>query len=473
MNIRAVKRSYFGHQRSWLVALLIVFVFRPVQTVTAQTSASPKFDPSDSHLSSPAASRNFSLEACFDSAEANNKEIISAKWNLLIAQSGIKIAGAIPNPQLNIQTGFGPSFTQLYTGQTQLLGLTEQFLTAGKRQKRIEVARANLDLAEAQLNALRFDVHNRVRRAYAELAAAEAYQALIEAQRAVGFKLLSIAQRRFEAGKAPKSEVLQAELNVSQFDTQRNQAQGRLQQDSTALALLIGEKPSQVEVIDVDDNGLFKLSAEKTEIVPSPTRALPALFGLLKAASNTRYDLKAAEDQVSVNRRSLTLAKAQRIPDLFVGSGYTFSTFARSQPGALVPQPNWLGEGVQLTVSSENPLFYQHQGEVQNAIGNLRQAERSVDLLKSQIASDLVTSYNEVSVAKANIFLFQRNLLPTAAEVARLARRGYEVGATDLAAAILAQQQYQQTLSSYFDGVVAYQSAWADLEKAVGAPLQI
>ena len=62
---------------------------------------------------------------------------------------------------------------------------------------------------------------------------------------------------------------------------------------------------------------------------------------------------------------------------------------------------------------------------------------------------------------------------PLASQVAKLARRGYQVGATDLATAIVAQQQYQQTLSNYFDAVVAYQNAWSDLEKAVGVQLRL
>ena len=52
-----------------------------------------------------------------------------------------------------------------------------------------------------------------------------------------------------------------------------------------------------------------------------------------------------------------------------------------------------------------------------------------------------------------------------------MSRRGYELGKTDLATAILAQQQYQQLLSSYFNAVVAYQNAWADLEQAIGVPV--
>jgi hypothetical protein len=47
------------------------------------------------------------------------------------------------------------------------------------------------------------------------------------------------------------------------------------------------------------------------------------------------------------------------------------------------------------------------------------------------------------------------------------------MGKTDLATAILAQQQYQQLLSTYFDTVSAYQVAWANLEKAAGVPLRL
>jgi outer membrane protein, heavy metal efflux system len=424
-------------------------------------------------VTSPAPSRTLSLPACLDRAELYNKEIVSAQWTLPLARAGIKIAGAVPNPQFQLQEGFGPSFSNLFTGQTEQIGWTQQFLTAGKRSKKIDLARANYGLAALQLDALRFDVHNRVRRAYAEQAAAEAYAALIEAQRSVGLRLLQIAQNRFNAGKAPQTEVLQAKLNVSQFNTQRNQAQIRLQQASAALGLIIGEKPERIEVIDVDDNGLFKLSAEKTDIVPSPIAAPPSLAQLSDTASSMRPDLLAAVQQISVNRKAVTLARAQQIPDVFVSAGYTFAAFAKNQPFGVTSQPNWLGNGVFVGVTAENPLFYQHQGEVQQAVANLRQAERKADLLRCQIATNVITAYNEVIVARANIFVFQRNLLPTAADVSRLARRGYEVGKTDLPTAIVAQQQYQQILSNYFDAVVAYQNAWADLEKAVGAPLRL
>ena len=145
--------------------------------------------------------RSVSLSQCFSSAERYNRELLSGRWNVAIAKAGVKSASAIPNPQFSIQAGFGNSFEYIFDGQTQQYFLTEDLQTAGKRGKKIDLARANAALSEIQLEALKFDVHNRVRRAYAELAAAEAYEALIESQRAVGMKILNIAQKRYEAGR--------------------------------------------------------------------------------------------------------------------------------------------------------------------------------------------------------------------------------------------------------------------------------
>ncbi len=425
----------------------------------------------DGVVTSPRPARTVSLAESFERADLHNREVASAKWNLPIAKGAVKAAGAVPNPQLLVQTGFANSFNFLFTGQTQQYGIAQQFQTAGKRTKKIALARANYGLAELQLDALRFDVHNRVRRAYSELAAAEAYEAVVESERQVGIKLADIASKRFEAGKAPKAEALQANLNVLQFDTLRNQAQGRLQQASAALALITGERPEHVEVIDVNDNGIFKLSAEKSEIVPSPRRSMPVLAQLLTVAFASRPDLKAAQQQIYVNKKALALAKTKKVPDVFVGIGGTFSTFAKNQPAGLASVGNWAGTGLFFSVTAENPILYQYQGEVQQATANLRRAERKLALLHAQVGADVVTAFNEVIVARDNIFEFQNELLPTAAEVARVARRGYQLGATDLSTTLVAQLQYQQTLSNYFDAVVAYQIAWSDLEKAVGLPL--
>jgi cobalt-zinc-cadmium efflux system outer membrane protein len=168
------------------------------------------------------------------------------------------------------------------------------------------------------------------------------------------------------------------------------------------------------------------------------------------------------------------VAKAQRIPDVFVDTGMQFTTFYKQQPYLLfpgAPTPEQLG--IYLNINCEMPIYYQKQGEIMQAAFTWRQDHEQIEQLRLQIATDVVTAYESVNVARANIIKSKTELLPEALRVASMARRRYEVGKGDLASAILAQQQYQQMLSSYFESVVAYQTAWADLEKAMGVSLKL
>ncbi|HEY9679372.1 MAG TPA: TolC family protein [Drouetiella sp.] len=424
--------------------------------------------------------RSLDLQTCFRQANTKNLEIISAQSSMTVAQANIVIAKAIPNPTYSMTYGFGPAWRFIVAGNNQQVGWTEEILVAGRRTKRINVAKANQVQQAFQLEAVRFNVHNRVRRAYTELAAAAAYAELIDSQSDIAQQLLDISTKRFDAGKAPGSEVVQARLAVMQFQPQRNQARGRLIQDSANLAQLLGETPRRIELIDAQRTGLFKLSATADSITPDASLRLPELSQLVPAAWRQRLDLKVALQQAYTNKQALVLAKTARIPDPVIGFDYMWTNYKKYQlnyfnptgiiadiPQNKVPmQPGYL-----VSISEEMPIFNQYRGPIKQAAAKLDQQEKQNELLQSQIAANIVTSYTALAAARNNIFKYQKNLLPAAANVSRLTRRGYELGKTELATAILAQQNYQQLRASYFDAVVAYQNAWADMEQAVGVPL--
>jgi cobalt-zinc-cadmium efflux system outer membrane protein len=329
-------------------------------------------------------------------------------------------------------------------------------------------------LTAFQLEAVRFDVHNRVRRAYADLVAATAYAELTETQSAIAQHLLEISQKRYTAGKAAGAEVLQAKLGVMQYATQRNQAWGKLVQESATLEQLLGESPHQQEIVDVERNPLFMLQASKSELAPAPQAGVPPLDQLLPAAWRQRNDLKSAIQQAFANRKAVTLAKSQRIPDPFIGFNYLFSTYKPYQPIYFDPQFGRVPfqPGYMLTVQHENPIFYHYQGEVNQAKAKWEEQLKQVDLKRAQIAADIVSAYEALVMTRANIEKYQSELLPDSEKAAQLGRRAYELGKTDLATAMLAQQQYQQMRYSYFDAIVSYQRAWSDLERSVGVGLK-
>jgi outer membrane protein TolC len=298
----------------------------------------------------------------------------------------------------------------------------------------------------------------------------------VATQSSIANKLLDIAQKRFDVGKAPGSEVLQAKLNYVQLQAQANLAQTRLVQDSAQLAYLLGEIPRGEEIIEVEDVDLFKLLTAKSGLVPGFDVTLPPLDKLLDTAWQQRNDLKAAIQQAYANRKALTLAKSARVPDPFVGFSYLFSTYKPYQQQYFTPQTNAhqvpYQPGYLVSVAEEMPIFYQYQGEVNQAKATWVQQLKQNEQLKSQIALDIVTAYESLQMNMQNLRKCSQEILPAALTASRLCRRGYELGKTDLATAILAQQQYGQLAASYFDTTIAYRNAWADLEKAIGVPLK-
>jgi cobalt-zinc-cadmium efflux system outer membrane protein len=435
-----------------------------------------------SETGQPASRPIFSLRACFDQADANNKEIALATSNLSIANAGIIIAKAIPNPTFNFAYGFGPAWRYIIAGNNQQFGWNEEIQVAGKRTKKINLARSEYLQTALEVEAVRFDVHNRVRRAYAELAMADAFYKLSKVQQATTQKLLDIAQKRFAAGKASGTEVLQAQLNVMQVAVQCTQASGRLVQDSAKMSFLLGQPSTREEILTVNIVPLRSLLAGKSGLTPDPSKGMPSLVQLLPVAWQERPDLRAAIQQAYANRKALTLAKSQRIPDPFLGFNYLFSTYKTYQTQFFNPTGTGLPiagnqvpyqPGYMITVAQEVPIFYQYQGEVAQAKATWLQQIKQNDRLRSQIASDIVTAYESLVTAINNLRKCQEELLPAALQASHMSYRSYEVGKTDLATTILAQQQYGQLVSSYFDSAVAYQDAWADLEQAVGVHLNL
>lgn len=463
--------AYGNHCAAMLSLLCLTLFFHQSQVLAAEeitapsTSDVPATDmraPPSDQPNKPVNRFSLSLSKAFETANTGNPEVVASLKNLDLAKAQIRIAGAIPNPQFALQYGFGNPYTEVIAGNTQQIGANQLVETAGKRGARLKVARANYDLAALQLAALRFDVRSRVRKAYAELAAAEANIELVENQRSLIERLHQIAQKRVKAGAAPEAESIQAELAVDQFDTLRTSALARLRQASVQLDYLLGYKPERD--IDVEDNGLFKLSATKNELVPQPDFNLPSIEQLLAKAYEQRLDLKASQQQTQANRYSLSLARRQAIPDILMGSGYVFSTYKTSQH---VP----FQQGAYLNVNMDVPIFYQHEGEIAQAKAQLQQSQLQLATKKAQIETDVHAAYAGLTAARSNIVKYQTVLIPKAKTVVHLAQRSYEVGISGLATAIVAEQSFQQTLSGYFDAVVAYQNAWADLETAIGAPV--
>src|ERR1041384_6140861 len=85
----------------------------------------------------------------------------------------------------------------------------------GKRQRRIDVAQATIRAGEAELAATVVQVRNDVRRAYFGQIVAEQRLMILREQRDISMRARDTAQARFDAGDAPRLEVMQAQLPLA------------------------------------------------------------------------------------------------------------------------------------------------------------------------------------------------------------------------------------------------------------------
>ena len=407
-----------------------------------------------------------SLTDTLNLLERQNPQLLAARKNMDISQSGIKIAGEIPNPQIQAYHYWG---NIVNLGTNEQIGITQQIETAGKRHKRVVTAKAQNRLNQAQYNALLWDLRSQTRQAYIQLASAKENILLVDAQAELAHNLVRIANKRVMAGAAPISEQLQAELSYSQIGTQRIQAMTQLRQARGQLNALIGNplSPGGDEGYDISDEGYFN-GTVKTELVPFPNTAMPDYQVLLQKAQEKRPDLIAALRQVEVNQNQLKLTQAQRIPDLSVSVGYPFLKVKQSV--APINGQTYY-QGIWAQVGFTVPVFHNQGAEIQQGKATLEQAQLEVNAVRQQLVNELYTAMQGLEGSRENIKLYRQTLLPSSNEVLRLAQKSYQVGKTGVTSVIVAQQQIQQVRQGYVQSVLDYHKAWSDLEKAVGSRL--
>jgi NodT family efflux transporter outer membrane factor (OMF) lipoprotein len=193
----------------------------------------------------------------------------------------------------------------------------------GRIRRTIEGANALAQASDADLAAARLSAQGELAIDYFGLRQTDAEIAIDQATVAAYQRSLQIAQNRYNASIAPKSDVLQAQTQL--FNAQADLA-GLAQQRANfehAIAVLVGEAP-----------GNFSLAAAPwTETVPDVPPGVPSTL------LQRRPDIAAAERRVQNANAQIGVQKAAYFPSLTLNGSYGF---AASNLGNLVSSANSL-----------------------------------------------------------------------------------------------------------------------------------
>jgi cobalt-zinc-cadmium efflux system outer membrane protein len=395
-------------------------------------------------------------------------DLLIAEASVHSAEGDVGIAGAVPNPALDVGYGRvlppysedaahglgcqGCSANQYSVGISDQAGIMDS--VSGKRSLRLKVARAALAAAKmSRVDALR-TIEFQVKAAYAQVAQAQRGVVFAKQVQTTNVKTLELFQIRLKSGSINEGDVARIETQKLESDQQVDQALENLRQARVALAFLLGVR-GPVPDYSVDDKIL-------DFAVPSSLASADE-NRMMRTAFEHRPDLLALGYQRQSAEAAIALAKRLRFPDITFSAQYTQIGVDQ---GAVQPPT------VSFGVSAPIPIFYQQQGEIRKAEAaydtqSLQQAKTT-----AQVASDVGAAMSAYQSSRALVERMEKLLKPSAERAFSIIRLQYDKGAATLMDFLDAQRTFIATNIEYLQDLTNYRTAVFQLEQAVGMELR-
>ncbi len=390
-------------------------------------------------------------------ALAANGELGAARLDIERARARLRQAGLRPNPTIDFEQTTG-RFTGSAGERETSIGVALPLELGGKRQRRLELAQAELEASESE-------VADRERRLAGEVRAnyAEALAALRELEITEEFNKLDIKTTAFVQTRVNEGETAPIELNLLRVEVDRQRSrralvEGRLRATLIRLQSLVGISPGEQ---------LRLRETLATPILPVPPATLDTA---IEIALRTRPDLRLARLTEEVAQAGLRLARAQAAPDVTAFTKYSFDRSITDLPAPLVPVPD-RSRLLTFGVSVGIPVFNKNQGAKAEAATAISQARVRREFLEAVVRSEVASAYTRYEAARAAIFTFEQGVLARSEENIKAIRAAYELGEFKITDLLVEQRRLVDSQREYTEALAEQYRALADLQAAIGTPI--
>lgn len=361
------------------------------------------------------------------------------------AEAAFSAAKLYPNPELNVETeeqprnfSFGPALLMTTINQT--------IITGGKRLWRMRAAEAGISRVALQYEQAALEaVRNATQAYYAVLAANRKLEASRELAR-LAEDFHRRVQTRVQGGVARPIEGDRALVLTTQARVDLRRVEADRITARQALATAIGVSVTR---LTTDPVGVLEHGG-----------TLPAQAPLWTQALARSPSLKEPLLEENVARAELGLARSLRVPDVNFGLSFQHRS---------VPDASHDLRGFQLNV----PLPVINTGQADRAKARAQiDGARSRQVLARQALENRLTAAHQTALrAHDQIESYLHEILPAARRAISTAMEGYEAGEFSYLEVLDAQRSLTSSNQSYFDILLEYQKARAELEEIVAGPV--
>lgn len=305
------------------------------------------------------------------------------------------------------------------------------------------VAGAELDVARAEASAVDVGLARDVTRAWIELARGEARadRSLHAAEREE--ELARVTRKRFEAGDAPRAEVVASDAAARRARAQAEADRTAIAASAAELAALLGWNPEE------------PLHAEGG----LPEAAEPPPLASLRGRRNGHPDARVASARIEAENARIRVEGKKRWPELSLDAE------------SLIGDPGLPGTDFKLGVTLTVPLFARRGAAERAARARRDAAVVERDAALATVDGAVVASYRRLQAARQRARSLEHDVLPAQREAAELARSAYREGAGGLIAVLDAERALNDTEVEWIDARAEAALALIELEWAVGGTL--
>ncbi|MRR34448.1 TolC family protein [bacterium] len=393
------------------------------------------------------------LPQAVEYALANNGELKALRAEKEVARAGLERAVLFPNPTLELSGDTG-ALTGSSDESVLSIGLSQEFLTGGKRTKRRTVAERETEAVHHQVADKERLIALEVKTACSELALAQQRQEL--AQRAIDLngKLLEITRERLAAGDIPELEVNLARVELARSEGRKIEAERELNPLLARLRTLLG--------VPVGEEVTLIGGAERKPLGVS-------LHEVSRLAHENRPDLKSLEAARARGGAEVKLAEAERLPNVTLGFGYTHE---RSVDDTGTAEEKTRDNLLGVKISIPLPVFDRNQAGIREAQARKQSAESRLEFARMSVEREIEGDYARLAAAEKALDLYTTGILPQLEENLKLVQEAYQLGEVGILAVIEEQKKYIEVNDGYLAALADRQTALARLEASAGVDFQ-
>ena len=389
-------------------------------------------------------------------ALAANGELAAARLEIERAQARLRQAGLRPNPTIDVEQSIG-RFTGSAGESEVSVGIAVPIELGGKRTRRIELARAELEASQAEVADRERRLTNEVRALYAEALASIRELSTLEELNDLDLQTTRFVQARVNEGETAPIELNQLRVEVERLRSRRALVEGRLKGTLLRLKSLTGIGPTEILRLGED--------LQQPLALPSPA----SVDAAVEIALRSRPDLRFAKLSEDVAQAGLQLARAQAVPNLTPFTKYSNnrSVFEDTPVGVLRDRDKSLTFGV----SIEIPIFNRNQGGKAEAAVAINQAQRRREFLEAVIRSEVQSAFARYEAAQVAVTTFEQGAIPRSSENVRTIRAAYQIGAFSITDLLVEQRRLLDVQREFTEALAERYRALADLQAAMGIPV--